>query len=151
MDYLADILDSINKYSKSSFYERLNLSIEIFDKYLLDSNILSLTSDSDKDVVSNIGNVVDSLRKKSDDEKRRSTSKMLDISINLFDPVATIIKQRLSDLYLANFVNSPYFETFIQYKSYSRRPVNLDSFHAFRVLGKGAFGAVRAVRKFDTQ
>jgi hypothetical protein len=39
---------------------------------------------------------------------------------------------------------------YVRLEQYARQPVKLKDFRVFRVLGRGAFGAVSAVQKVDT-
>jgi len=48
------------------------------------------------------------------------------------------------------FLESDLFKQYVQLIDYSHRPIKLDDFRVFRVLGRGAFGAVSAVQKTDT-
>ena len=143
--------------------ERIEKFRKIMEKYFSAPNALKLV-DSEVGEAEKIAALAKILDKKDvegisgtttspvKEKREQNQNEMeLEISSTVFEPLVALIKKRLTELFLPQFLQSPQFELFIQYKSYARRPVNLDSFHAFRVLGRGAFGAVRAVRKFDTQ
>lgn len=55
------------------------------------------------------------------------------------------------DNMMARFQRSSLWEQFVQLNKYKDRAVCLDDFRIFRVLGRGAFGAVSAVQKLDTR
>ncbi len=57
----------------------------------------------------------------------------------------------LDDLFGA-FVsnNNETYRRFVQLTHYSQQPVSIKQFRIFRVIGRGAFGAVSAVQKIDT-
>eukprot|EP00457_Paulinella_chromatophora_P002255 gb/GEZN01002259.1/.p1 GENE.gb/GEZN01002259.1/~~gb/GEZN01002259.1/.p1 ORF type:complete len:710 (+),score=92.44 gb/GEZN01002259.1/:69-2198(+) len=56
----------------------------------------------------------------------------------------------LEDDVLRQFEASDDFNRLLQVEHYARRTCKLDDFRIFRVLGRGAFGAVSAVQKIDT-
>ncbi|XP_067851160.1 rhodopsin kinase grk7a isoform X2 [Heptranchias perlo] len=45
-----------------------------------------------------------------------------------------------------DFQNSPFFDKFLQWKSFERQPITDKYFYKFRVLGKGGFGEVCAIQ-----
>lgn len=69
--------------------------------------------------------------------------------LDMFDSVVTGIGTLLEDR-LPNFYKSVQFQRLVQLQEYAQRPVGLTDFRVFRVLGRGAFGAVSAVQKLDT-
>jgi serine/threonine protein kinase len=72
------------------------------------------------------------------------------LSESLFDCVLARLRLRLSE-FVSPFLSSrSYFPRLVSLTEFARRPVTLDSFRSFRVLGRGAFGAVSAVQRKDT-
>mmetsp|Transcript_37187 Transcript_37187/g.73056 ORF Transcript_37187/g.73056 Transcript_37187/m.73056 type:complete len:607 (+) Transcript_37187:51-1871(+) len=81
----------------------------------------------------------------------------------LFDPLLTLITKYLGDETLNSFTSlshaededgkskSDHYRRYVQAKHYVKHTeITLESFHVFRVLGRGAFGAVSAVQKVDS-
>lgn len=54
------------------------------------------------------------------------------------------------DKMLDDFIASPQWKRYVQLRAYVKKRMTLDHFRVFRVLGRGAFGAVSAVQKIDT-
>lgn len=49
-----------------------------------------------------------------------------------------------------DFLASPQWKRYVQLRAYVKKRMTLDHFRVFRVLGRGAFGAVSAVQKIDS-
>eukprot|EP00474_Spongospora_subterranea_P005037 CRZ05495.1 hypothetical protein [Spongospora subterranea] len=72
---------------------------------------------------------------------------------NSSEPFAFLSKRVLEALELSfffAFLESVDFKRFIQLKEFALRPVTVDDFTTFRVMGRGAYGAVYAVEKVNT-
>ncbi len=67
----------------------------------------------------------------------------------LFSDLRRALKNMLTPEF-PNFVVTPEYQRYIQVQYYAGQPVSAANFNTFRVLGKGAFGAVSAVQKNDT-
>ena len=52
--------------------------------------------------------------------------------------------ERLATESFGNFVDSPFFQRYLQWKWLESRPVTKHTFRTYRVLGKGGFGEVCA-------
>lgn len=75
-----------------------------------------------------------------------------EIPPEFFDDILFKVEAVLVDSEFPKFCFSPEYGVFMQLRYYCENtPVSLDSFSVYRVLGKGAFGAVSAVRKKDTK
>lgn len=61
---------------------------------------------------------------------------------HLFDDLIACICRSLTDVVTSFLAGSRQFQRFVQLKHYARAPVQLEDFDPFRVLGRGAFGAV---------
>lgn len=70
---------------------------------------------------------------------------------DLFEPIMSRVLTYLEDSAFVDFKASIYFDEHVQMLEYTKKEVELKDFHVFRVLGRGAFGAVSAVQKKDTQ
>lgn len=69
------------------------------------------------------------------------------------EPLAQLSKRVLEALeqaFFVAFLESQQFKRFIQLKEFALRPVTVDDFTTFRVMGRGAYGAVYAVEKVNT-
>jgi serine/threonine protein kinase len=72
-------------------------------------------------------------------------------SSTTFDEIFEIVRDQL-ELDSKEFMESEEFKLYLQLKFYCEtKTIGFDDFQLFRVLGKGAFGAVHAVRKKDTK
>lgn len=67
----------------------------------------------------------------------------------LFDPLWNALTNRLR-AHVNGFLSSFFFSRYVQLHEYASRHVQLSDFRVFRVLGRGAFGAVSAVQRVDT-
>jgi len=91
------------------------------------------------------------LSKEHPDELKAVTSKLKDAPADLFDPILKAMEAHFSGALMATFMESKHFNQYVQLSDYAKTKLTLDSFKVFRVLGRGAFGAVSAVQKTDTQ
>lgn len=66
------------------------------------------------------------------------------VSGNLFADCKNSIKEFLSGQPLIDFVDSPYYLRYLQWKSLEKMSITKDHFRQYRVLGKGGFGLVFA-------
>eukprot|EP00475_Leptophrys_vorax_P007158 TRINITY_DN14533_c0_g1_i1.p1 TRINITY_DN14533_c0_g1~~TRINITY_DN14533_c0_g1_i1.p1 ORF type:complete len:850 (+),score=206.48 TRINITY_DN14533_c0_g1_i1:191-2740(+) len=74
------------------------------------------------------------------------------IPSDLFDGMLSTLQDLLQNQDFVSFLASPEYRTYVQLKHYcDTTQVQYGDFQIFRVLGKGAFGAVHAVRKLDTK
>ncbi|XP_059844643.1 rhodopsin kinase grk7-a-like [Hypanus sabinus] len=55
-------------------------------------------------------------------------------------------KMFLKERAFQDFLNSPFFEMFLQWKTFERQPITEKYFYQFRILGKGGFGEVCAMQ-----
>ena len=58
----------------------------------------------------------------------------------IFKPIQSSIKDRLAMDPFSDFLDSPNFKRFQQWKDLERRQVTKSNFRQYRVLGKGGFG-----------
>lgn len=74
------------------------------------------------------------------------------IPSDLFDHILHTLQDQLENQDFQSFLESEHYRTYLQLKYYCENTkVGYSDFQIFRVLGKGAFGAVHAVRKLDTK
>jgi len=67
----------------------------------------------------------------------------------LFKPLRAVLADLLESRVFP-FLESFHYKRMIQLEQYAKRPLKLEDFRIFRVLGRGAFGAVSAVQRIDT-
>jgi serine/threonine protein kinase len=85
-------------------------------------------------------------------QRWREGIKRRKIPSDLFDGMLSTLQDQLQNQDFVHFLSSSEYKTFIQLKHYCETTqVTYADFQIFRVLGKGAFGAVHAVRKVDTK
>jgi G protein-coupled receptor kinase len=70
--------------------------------------------------------------------------------VALFKAVLYALAALMKPEQIQAFLSSPAYKRMIQADHYGLRKVKLKDFQVFRVLGRGAFGAVSAVQKIDT-
>lgn len=73
------------------------------------------------------------------------------VSETLFNAASAVLHEHIGHGNWAGFLESDEYQKYIQLMHYSRRPISLKDFTVFRVLGRGAFGAVSAVQRNDTR
>jgi serine/threonine protein kinase len=81
-----------------------------------------------------------------------ATLKQMELPVcppTLFDLIMDSLGDRLKDK-LPLFMAHDLYKKYVRCEAYCRQPVKLKDFRIFRVLGRGAFGAVSAVQKIDT-
>ncbi|KAB0397657.1 hypothetical protein E2I00_008621 [Balaenoptera physalus] len=66
---------------------------------------------------------------------------------DLFQELTRLTHEYLSVAPFADYLDSIYFNRFLQWKWLERQPVTKNTFRQYRVLGKGGFGEVRATGK----
>uniref|UniRef100_A0A8C9P608 G protein-coupled receptor kinase n=1 Tax=Spermophilus dauricus TaxID=99837 RepID=A0A8C9P608_SPEDA len=66
---------------------------------------------------------------------------------DLFQELTRLTHEYLSMAPFADYLDSIYFNRFLQWKWLERQPVTKNTFRQYRVLGKGGFGEVRATGK----
>ncbi|CAG0887408.1 unnamed protein product [Cyprideis torosa] len=69
---------------------------------------------------------------------------------DFFLPSTKRVKAYLSQEPFQLFLNSMFFQRYLQFKALERRPVTRDTFRMYRVLGKGGFGEVCACQNRAT-
>ncbi|TPP63369.1 Protein-serine/threonine kinase [Fasciola gigantica] len=81
------------------------------------------------------------------DEINRVFTEITDNTVlpkDLFTKVERAVEDHLKDAPFHEFLNSIYFDRYLQWKSLERQPVDKHTFRMYRVLGKGGFGEVCA-------
>jgi len=73
-----------------------------------------------------------------------------DAPIDLWDGVVELLAPYLDTQLKPGFIESSHFKTYVRLVDYAKKEVSLEDFTVFRILGRGAFGAVNAVQKKDT-
>jgi len=71
------------------------------------------------------------------------------VSLNIFDRTLVVVGQSIEKLF-PQFRQTDHYRQYVQLQHYKHQKVHLKDFRVFRVLGRGAFGAVSAVQKMDT-
>lgn len=69
---------------------------------------------------------------------------------DLYDRVVKNIEEHLKGLVWDKFVESAQYKLWIEMEDYAKKKVSMKDFRVFRVLGRGAFGAVSAVQRIET-
>ena len=70
-----------------------------------------------------------------------------DVFLPITDAFARVLQ---ADQMTEDFLASPQWKRYVQLRAYIKKRMTLDNFRIFRVLGRGAFGAVSAVQKIDS-
>ncbi|EDV22762.1 uncharacterized protein TRIADDRAFT_28308 [Trichoplax adhaerens] len=105
----------------------INLSNDIFNKFLVDSSATYLDSLIDD-------NLTHQVRAKLDDKPTRE----------MFEDYNIHVKEFLRGKPFEDYRKSLFYSRFIQWKWLESRPVTKKTFRLYRVLGKGGFGEVCA-------
>ncbi|RLW02275.1 hypothetical protein DV515_00007414 [Chloebia gouldiae] len=69
----------------------------------------------------------------------------------LFSPCTKSVLDHLSGEPFQEYLNSMYFDRFLQWKWLERQPVTKNTFRQYRVLGKGGFGERLQVQEPDVR
>lgn len=90
------------------------------------------------------------LSKEHPDELTAVMNQLKEAPADLFEPILKAVEAHFSGVMMRTFMESEHFHQYVQLSDYAKTKLTLDSFKVFRVLGRGAFGAVSAVQKTDT-
>ncbi|XP_044743416.1 G protein-coupled receptor kinase 2 isoform X2 [Chrysoperla carnea] len=136
--YCLCFLDSVEQYELESNEKRGDLAKIIKEKYFSDEN---------SDIIK-LGNLnTDILQQNANKLLEQQSNGSGSINLcnkDLFAPIASAIKEYLSDEPFKEFENSIYFLRYLQWKWLEAQPVTYKTFRMYRVLGKGGFGEVCA-------
>ncbi|CAL8087049.1 unnamed protein product [Calicophoron daubneyi] len=128
---MVEFLDLINKFEVCHDSERLELADEITRRFISrqDVGVLKMLDIAGlKEIKATI----------SDEDERQTIRK------DLFARVARDVETYLEGEPFVRFLNSVYFDRYLQWKALERLPVTKHTFRMYRVLGKGGFGEVCA-------
>uniref|UniRef100_A0A8C7QXC7 G protein-coupled receptor kinase n=1 Tax=Oncorhynchus mykiss TaxID=8022 RepID=A0A8C7QXC7_ONCMY len=119
-------LDAVAEYEVSPDEKRRECAQELLDKYF---------SPKSEDHIPELGeDMVGQFTERLEQEPCKE----------LFNECTRLIHDYLSVAPFADYINSMYYNRFLQWKWLERQPVTKNTFRQYRVLGKGGFGEVCA-------
>ncbi|KAL2087686.1 hypothetical protein ACEWY4_016514 [Coilia grayii] len=122
------LLDAMDKYEETPDEERVSRGRNIIEKYLTHQSPECIKQ------------VADSHRQQCTEKLESSLYK------DVFSDCRRAVHDYLKDEPFADYLESIYFDRFLQWKMVERRPITKDLFREYRMLGKGGFGEVCAVQ-----
>ncbi|CAH8849417.1 unnamed protein product [Trichobilharzia szidati] len=127
---VVDFVDSINTYSVCIPNERRAVGLGIYERFLSDRSVLNFRQ---------LGDLGESVILKILEESNESYPDK-----ELFSPILRILEGFLRNSPYSEFLDSVYFDRYLQWKWLEKTPVTKHTFRMYRVLGKGGFGEVCA-------
>ncbi|KAG5261757.1 hypothetical protein AALO_G00288000 [Alosa alosa] len=132
LDRCICLLDAMDSYNQMSDEERISRGKSIIDQYL------------NKQSPDCVQQVVDSHRQQCTENLKSNPYK------DVFSDCRRAIHDYLKEEPFVDYMNSIYFDRFLQWKMVERKPITKDLFREYRILGKGGFGEVCAVQSRTT-
>ena len=74
----------------------------------------------------------------------------VELPVDLFDKLEFIVFSLLKEAHLESFKASPYYTEYINFMMLCTKPLTIDDFTLFRVLGRGGFGVVNGCKHSHT-
>ncbi|CAH8550569.1 unnamed protein product [Schistosoma margrebowiei] len=127
---VVDFVDSINTFAVCIPNERQKIGLEIYRRFL---------SDMSGKRFHQLGNIDDNSVLNALEESNDAYPDK-----ELFRSILKILEDFLRNSPFSEFLNSVYFNRYLQWKWLEKTPVTKHTFRMYRVLGKGGFGEVCA-------